>query len=85
MIFLIYYLDKILNNFLLQVPVRIEDIYIFPSQSSCTDKQDDSILDNQDETDDNESEEDLSLPTTDNEMFQSEMMNMNLRKTCTIR
>ena len=35
MIFVLYHLQRILHTFLGDLPVRIEDCYTFPSQSSC--------------------------------------------------
>ena len=38
MIFLIFHLEKILQNFLLEIPVKIEELYSFPSQSSTSEQ-----------------------------------------------
>ena len=64
MIFLIFHLEKILQNFLLEIPVKFEELYTFPSQSSTSERADDpkqhmqGLLedDNGVETDDKESE-----------------------------
>ena len=41
LIFLIFHLEKILESFLLEIPVKIEDLYTFPSQSSTSEQADD--------------------------------------------
>ena len=54
MIFVLYHLQKILHTFLGDLPVKIEDCYTFPSQSSCAsvdakndDMEDEDVLSNQ--------------------------------------
>ena len=48
MIFLLYHLDKIIQSFLLEIPVNIENLYTFPSQSSTSEVLDQTKVSEQD-------------------------------------